>query len=100
MELKASVARQWRRRLFWEAGLTQDDGRGRNGSRGACSYSVRRGRSPHRWPAGEISAPASVRLLRAAQGRESDRWHPPVSLMRNQVDAWGESDVSGPLVGD
>jgi hypothetical protein len=68
-EPKVSVARQWRFRLFWEAGLARDVGRGRNGSRGACSYSARRGRSPQRWPAGEISAPASVSLLRAAQGR-------------------------------
>jgi hypothetical protein len=63
------VARQWRCRLFWEARLAQDVGRGRNGSRGACSYSARRGGSPQRWPAGEIPAPASVSLLRAAQGR-------------------------------
>ena len=53
--------------------------------------------------AGSVTKEREKRLTRgpggAAQGRESDRWPPPVSQMRNQVDAWGETDVSGPLVG-
>jgi hypothetical protein len=64
--------------------------KGKFGYRGTCSYSVRLGRSPRGWPAGEIFAPASVRLLRAAQGRESDPRPPPISQMREQVNALGD----------
>jgi hypothetical protein len=53
--------------------------------------------------AGSVTKEREQRLRRgpgrAAQGRESDRWPPPVSQMRNQVDVWGETDVSGLLVG-